>query len=82
MVMAVLENLIQVYMVLILLRALSTWLELDERKTLVKFICRITDPVLALIRRVVPPIGGAIDISPVIAMLALWVIAAVLKGVF
>ncbi len=68
-------------MVLILLRALSKWLELDTSKTPVKVLSLITDPLLTRIRRVVPPVGGAIDISPVIAVLALWVIAVLLRGV-
>ena len=82
MVIYVLEKLIEVYMLMILVRALATWLQLDTRKTLVKLLCRTTDPLLARIRRIVPPMGGAIDISPVIAMLALAVLAAVLRGVF
>jgi YggT family protein len=81
MVARVLENLIEVYMVLILLRALSKWLELDARKTAVKVLSLMTDPVLTRIRRVVPPVGGGIDISPVIAVLALWVIGVLLRGV-
>lgn len=81
MVARVLENLIEVYMVLIVLRALSKWLDLDTRKTPVKVLSLITDPVLTRIRRVVPPVGGGIDISPVIAVLALWVIAVLLRGV-
>ncbi len=68
-------------MVLILLRALSKWLELDERKTPVKVLSLMTDPLLTRLRRVVPPVGGGIDISPVIALLALWVIAVLLRGV-
>lgn len=81
MVTGILANLIEAYMVLILLRALSTWLQLDTKKTPVKILCRTTDPLLTGIRRLIPPVGGAIDISPVIAMLALWVIAAVLRGI-
>jgi uncharacterized protein YggT (Ycf19 family) len=81
MVAVVLVNLIQIYMVMILLRALATWLQLDMRKTPVQLLCRATDPFLAQIRRIVPPLGGAIDISPVVAMLALAVLAAILKGV-
>lgn len=72
----VLQKLVEVYMVLILLRALSTWLQLDMRQTLVKLLCRITDPFLSVIRRVVPPVGGAIDISPAIAIVLLAILSA------
>jgi YggT family protein len=78
----VLAKLIEVYMVLILLRAFSTWLHLDVRKTPVKLLCLITDPLLSLIRRIVPPVGGAIDISPAVAIVALAILSALLRGMF
>jgi len=78
----VLQNLIQVYMVLILLRAFSKWLQLDMRKKSVQLLCLITDPLLLLIRRVVPPVGGRIDISPAVAIIALAVVALLVRGVF
>lgn len=37
------------------------------------FLYRITEPVLRPIRRIVPGIGG-IDISPVILLLAIWLV--------
>ena len=69
-------------MVLILLRALSKWLQLDMRQKLVKLLCAITDPFLSLIRRVVPPLGGAFDISPAIAIVLLAILSALLGGMF
>ena len=78
----VLTNLIEIYMVMVLLRALTTWLQLDTTKAPVRLLCRTTDPLLAQIRRAVPPIGGAIDISPAIAICALALFAALLRGIF
>ncbi len=78
----VLQNLIKVYMVLILLRAFSTWLQLDTRRRPVRLLCLVTDPLLSLIRRVVPPVGGTIDISPAVAIVALAIIAVLLRGAF
>lgn len=78
----VLQNLIKVYAVLILLRALSTQLQLDMRKKPVQLLCLITDPLLSLIRRVVPPVGGRIDISPAVAIIALAIIAVLVRGAF
>ena len=76
----VLQTLIKVYMVLILLRALSKWLQLDMRQKLVKLLCLITDPFLSLIKRMVPPVGGAIDVSPAIAIILLTILMALLGG--
>jgi len=78
----ILQKLIQAYMVLILLRALSTWLQLDMRQKLVRLLCLITDPFLSLIRRIVPPVRDAIDISPAIAIVLLAILSALIGGMF
>ncbi|MBF0121899.1 MAG: YggT family protein [Candidatus Omnitrophica bacterium] len=52
---------------LILVRALSSWLNPDPMNPIVQFLERTTEPILAPIRRILPPM--AIDISPIIAFL-------------
>ena len=50
----------------------------------VSFLRRITEPVLAPIRRTIPPIQGrgmAWDLSPMVAMILLWAIEQVLTRV-
>jgi YggT family protein len=39
-------------------------------RNLVRFLARVTDPIMTPIRRFIPPIGG-IDITPIIAIFAL-----------
>ena len=56
-----------IYYWLILVRALLSWVNPDPFNPIVKFLERATEPVLAPIRRLLPPM--AIDISPVIAFL-------------
>jgi YggT family protein len=38
----------------------------------------LTEPIIAPIRRVVPPIGGMIDLSPIVALILLQVIERVI----
>ena len=59
----------------------------DPYHPVVRFLRQITEPVLGPIRRLVPPaqVGGALfDLSPMIALLLLWVferlLIAVLQG--
>ena len=52
---------------LILVRALSSWLNPDPMNPIVQFLERTTEPILSPIRRLLPPM--AIDISPIIAFL-------------
>ena len=54
---------------LILIRALISWVNPDPFNAIVQFLYRTTDPILNPIRRLLPPM--AIDISPIIAFLAI-----------
>lgn len=61
----------QLGIILFIVRAVLSWFNPDRRQPVVAFIYQIADPVLERIRRLVPSIG-AVDISPLIAILALW----------
>jgi len=57
--------------ILIVIRALLSWIPaVDYRHPLIGLLIRITDPILAPVRRLLPPIGG-MDLSPLIAILLL-----------
>lgn len=50
---------------LIIIRALISWVSPDPYNPIVQFLSRVTDPILNPIRRLMPAMG--IDISPIIA---------------
>ena len=52
---------------LIFARAVISWVSPDPWNPIVQFLQKSTDPILALIRRLLPAM--AIDISPIIAFL-------------
>jgi YggT family protein len=54
-------------------RAILSWFPLDPRSPIVTILNEITEPILAPLRRVVPRLG-MIDITPMVAMLVLFVI--------
>jgi len=62
--------------VLILARVIISWTNPRGGGTVVAFIYQVTEPILAPIRRVLPPTSG-IDWSPLIAMLILGAISRV-----
>lgn len=73
----------QFYEFLILIRVLLTWISTDPynpviRHPIVQILHRITEPVLQPLRRVIPPIGGTVDISPVVALILLEILRRVL----
>ncbi|MBF0533167.1 MAG: YggT family protein [Candidatus Omnitrophica bacterium] len=54
---------------LILIRALISWVNPDPDNDIVRMLYRTTEPILQPIRRVLPML--AVDISPIIAFLAI-----------
>jgi YggT family protein len=56
--------------ILILVRVIISWTNPRGGGGLVAFVYQVTEPILAPIRRVIPPTSG-IDWSPLIAMLIL-----------
>ncbi len=65
--------------VLILARVVVSWIAPTSGGPLVAFIYQVTEPLLAPIRRLLPSTGG-LDLSPMIAILLLGVIARLLIG--
>ena len=68
----VLGYLFEIYWWLIVVRALLSWVHPDPYNPIVQFIERATEPVLAPLRGFVPAHKIGIDISPVIAILAIY----------
>ena len=60
-----------VYMWIIIIRAVLSWVNPDPYNPIVRFIEQITEPVLAPIRRLIPIRGMGIDFSPVIVLLVI-----------
>lgn len=57
----------------ILARVLLSWFRVDPYNRFVQILYQITEPVLGLFRRFVPPIG-MIDITPIVALLVLQIV--------
>lgn len=64
----VLDTVLYIYMWLIIIRALLSWVSPDPFNPIVQFLGRATDPVLYTIRRRVGAVGG-LDVSPILAIL-------------
>jgi YggT family protein len=62
--------------VVVLARVVLSWVYPNMRNTLVFWVWRITEPILAPIRRLLP-VGGRFDWSPVVALLLIFVVRAV-----
>lgn len=68
--MPLVATLIDLYSLLILVAVVLSWLRLDPRHPAVQFVDTLTEPVLAPIRRLLPPMGG-LDFSPLVLLVGL-----------
>lgn len=59
------------YMWIIIIRALISWVNPDPYNPIVMFLYRITEPVLSTVRRWMPLGNIGIDISPIIVILVI-----------
>ncbi|UCE20355.1 MAG: YggT family protein [Gemmatimonadota bacterium] len=71
-------KLLNVYIIVILIRVVLSWVRPNPYNPFVQVIYKLTEPVLAPIRRIVPPFGGTIDVSPIILFIIIYVIISIL----
>ncbi|MCX6639648.1 MAG: YggT family protein [bacterium] len=62
---------LQLAILLFIARAVLSWMQPDPRQPVISTIYRMTDPILDRVRRVLPSFG-AVDLSPMIVIIALW----------
>lgn len=67
----VINLLFTTYTVLLFVRIISSWFPAWQAHNLVRFVAFYTDPYLNLFRRILPPLGGVLDISPILAFFVL-----------
>ena len=67
----VLDSVLMIYMWIIIIRALASWLNPDPYNPIVQFLYSITEPVMYRVRQVLPMSGMGIDFSPLIIILAI-----------
>jgi YggT family protein len=60
-----------IYMWIIVIRAVLSWVNPDPYNPIVRLLYQVTEPVMALVRRWIPLRGMGIDFSPVIILLAI-----------
>ncbi|PZD93877.1 YggT family protein [Paenibacillus sambharensis] len=70
-----------IYSFIIIAYILLSWLPNARESFIGEFLGKLVEPYLAPFRRIIPPIGGMLDISPIVALFALRFIAAGLIAV-
>ena len=60
-----------IYTSFLLVRIIGSWFPSFAHHKIMHFVAFYTDPYLNLFRRIIPPIGGMLDLSPLLAFFAL-----------
>ncbi len=71
--------LLQILWFAIFARAIISWFPIDPQGPIVKALDSVTEPVLGPLRRVVPRIG-MVDITPMVAIILIFVLMQVLQA--
>lgn len=67
----ILSMVINIYILIVIIAALITWVRPDPYNPIVQILYKLTEPLYAKIRKVIPTLIGGIDIAPIIVILAL-----------
>ena len=69
------------YLVLIFIRIFLTWIpSINWDQQPFKWMRSVTDPFLNIFRGIIPPIGGVLDISPILAIILLQIMRGLVVG--
>lgn len=66
-----LHTVINIYIWVVIISALLSFVRPDPYNPIVQVLYRLTNPVYALIRRYIPTLIGGVDLAPLIVVLAL-----------
>ncbi len=61
----------QIYTYMLIIYILMSWLPSARESSFGQLLARLVEPYLAPFRRFIPPIGGVLDISPIVALFVL-----------
>ncbi len=77
----VLYILLNLMVYLVIGRAIISWVNADPNNGIVRFLQQSTEPLLVPLRRVIPPLGGTIDVTPIVLLLVLYFLQTALVGI-
>ncbi|RKP55284.1 YggT family protein [Cohnella endophytica] len=64
-----------IYRYMLIIYVLMSWLPSVRESYVGELLGKLVEPYLKPFRRLIPPIGGVLDISPIIAFFSLWFVA-------
>jgi len=77
----IVHSLLTVYMWVIIIAALLSWVKPDPYNPVVQLLYRLSEPAYRLVRRYVPTLFNGIDLAPLIIIIALQVADVILVSI-
>ncbi len=68
----------QIYIFIVIARALVSWVNPDPHNPIVRFLYNATEPVLARMRRILPLQFGGFDLTPIVLLVLLSIVEQLL----
>ncbi|MBN1914921.1 MAG: YggT family protein [Parachlamydiales bacterium] len=59
------------YILMLMIRVVGSWFVSFRNSRFMIFIAQYTDPYLNIFRKIIPPIGGVLDLSPLLGFFVL-----------
>ncbi len=67
----ILHMVLNIYIWVVIISALITWVRPDPYNPIVQILRRLTEPVYEFMRRFIPTMIGGVDLAPIIVILSL-----------
>jgi YggT family protein len=77
----IVHSLLTVYIWILIIGALLSWVRPDPYNPIVQIIYRLTEPAYKLIRRMMPTVFNGLDLAPIILIILLNVIDVILVNI-
>jgi len=81
--MSVIINLLNLVILLLIIRAVLSWIRIgydSPFRPVVDGVHRITEPILAPVRGILPAMGG-FDLSPILVIVAIRILQTILRSI-
>jgi len=75
--LSTIQNLLSIYIWVVIIAAVMTWIEPNPYNPIVRFLYGITEPLFEWVREHIPVFFGGIDFSPLVVIVAIQFINSV-----
>lgn len=77
----IVHSLLFIYIWIVIIGALLTWVRPDPYNPIVQIIYRLTEPAYRLVRRIMPTVFNGLDLAPLIIIILLQVLDVILVNI-